>query len=455
MWRQRKNCIISLNPIQVEYMISYEMEDSTEQNLTHGGVMDRRIAVVGGGAAGMMAAIQAARMGANVAIYERNDRVGKKILSTGNGKCNFSNELMEADYYYGSGRALVDTVYKRFGKTETRVFFEALGMRVKNRNGYLYPASEQAATVLDVLRYELERLQVRVHTEQKVSGIVRQQDALLVETTGHKKEKYNAVILACGGKAAPKTGSDGAGFILAESLGHRIVPTVPALTALRCKEDYYKRVSGVRCDAIITLQIDGHPVRSERGELQWTDYGISGIPVFQLSRDAAYALHDRRNVTVKINLMPDYEKDLENGGSTKSAGYEEFWAGRWAKQGHQTMGQFVTGVVNKKIGLLFLKLSGIKETEMAEQIPWQCRKKLETLFRSFTVTVKETNSFDQAQVCAGGIDCLEVSEVLESRIVPGLFFAGEILDIDGICGGYNLQWAWSSGSVAGQAAVER
>lgn len=413
--------------------------------------MDKKIAVVGGGAAGMMAAIQAARMGAQVTIYERNDRVGRKILSTGNGKCNFSNELMGADYYYGSGKPLVDTIYKSFGKTETKAFFEGLGMRVKDKNGYLYPASEQASTVLDVLRYELGSLRVRIHTEQKVIGIVRQQDTLSIETAEHKKEKYNAVILACGGKAAPKTGSDGAGFLLAKSLGHRIVSTVPALTALRCKEDFYKRVTGVRCDAKLTLQIGNQAVRSERGELQWTDYGISGIPVFQLSRDAAYALKDGRNVTVKINMMPDYEIDSQSCTSV-SAEYETFWANRWVQQKNQTMEQFVTGIVNKKIGLLFLKLAGIKETETASQVSSQRRKKLEELFCSFTVSVKETNSFEQAQVCAGGVDCKEVSKVLESRLIPGLFFAGEILDIDGICGGYNLQWAWSSGSVAGRAA---
>lgn len=415
--------------------------------------MDKKIAVVGGGAAGMMAAIQSARVGAHVTIYERNDRVGRKILSTGNGKCNFSNELMGADYYYGSGKLLVDTIYKSFGKSETKAFFEELGMRIKDRNGYLYPASEQASTVLDVLRYELERLRVRVHTEQKVSGIVRQQDALVIETTEHQKEKYDAVILACGGKAAPKTGSDGVGFLLAKSLGHRIVPTVPALTALRCKEDFFKRVAGVRCDAKLTLQIGNQAMRSERGELQWTDYGISGIPVFQLSRDAAYALKDGGTVTVKVNLMPDYEIDLERGTSV-CAEYKAFWKNRWAQQKSQTMEQFVTGIVNKKIGLLFLKLAGIKETETAAQVSTQRRKKLEELFCSFTVSVKETNSFEQAQVCAGGVDCKEMTSVLESRLIPGLFFAGEILDIDGICGGYNLQWAWSSGSVAGRAAAE-
>lgn len=409
--------------------------------------MGKKIAIVGGGAAGMTAAISAARAGAQVTIYEKNDRVGKKVLSTGNGKCNFSNERMSPDYYYGSGAALVDTVYKSFGVNETKDFFEELGMRIKDRDGYLYPASGQASTVLDVLRYELEHLAVKVHTRRQVIGIDADQAGLIVETDDYVKERYNAVILACGGKAAPKTGSDGQGFLLAEKLGHRIVPVVPALVALRCREDFCKRVAGVRCEAKLTLYIEGQPICSERGELQWTDYGISGIPVFQLSRKVSYALQERKSVEVVINLMPDFAEESE--GSAISL----FWNERWKRQSEHSMEQFVTGLVNKKIGLLALKLAGIKETERAEDVSMPRRKKLEDLYQSITVSVYGTNSFEQAQVCAGGIDCREVTDTLESRIVSGVFFAGEILDIDGICGGYNLQWAWSSGSVAGEAAA--
>lgn len=408
--------------------------------------MGKRIAVIGGGAAGMTAAIRAAQAGAQVAIYERNDRVGKKILSTGNGKCNFSNEKMSADCYYGSGTALVDVIYGIFGVRETKEFFVSLGMQIKDRDGYLYPASGQASTVLDVLRYELERLAVRVHTGQQVIDIAVEQSGFIIETHDRGREKYDAVILACGGKAAPKTGSDGQGFLLAKKLGHKIIPTVPALVALRCEEDFYKRTAGVRCDAKLTLHIDGQPVRTEQGELQWTDYGISGIPVFQLSREAAYALQEHKTVTVKIALMPEL---CEDDGS-----YSRFWAERWERQGGQSMEQFVTGLVNKKLGLLLLKIAGIKETEKAGDIAPSRRKRLEELYCSFNVKVNGTNTYDQAQVCAGGIDCREVTETLESRIIPGLYFAGEILDIDGICGGYNLQWAWSSGTVAGQAAAE-
>lgn len=441
--------------------------------------MGRKVAVVGGGAAGMMAAVQAAYAGARVTVYERNDRVGKKILSTGNGKCNFSNEDMRAACYYGSGAGYVDGFYKRFGVAETKAFFRELGMRIKDRNGYLYPASEQAATVLDVLRYEMERLGIEICAGCRVTGIdgpgnpakKREADAsparkkeadgsegtvagatdnagyrltLETETAAYKKRTYDAVILACGGRAAPKTGSDGTGLAMAKRLGHRIVPTVPALTALRCGETFWKQVAGVRCEARLMLYIDGNEVSSVQGELQLTDYGISGIPVFQFSRIAAYALQEGRPVTVKIDLMPDHgAADIQ----------EAFWVRRWERQKRQSMEQFVTGTVNKKVGLLLLKLAGIRETETVCEIEGARRRKLEQLFHVFEVTVKGTNSFEQAQVCAGGVDFAEVTDRLESVRRPGLFFAGEMLDIDGICGGYNLQWAWSSGAVAGRAAA--
>ncbi len=411
--------------------------------------MGRKVAVVGGGAAGMMAAVQAAYAGARVTVYERNDRVGKKILSTGNGKCNFSNEDMRAACYYGSGAGYVDGFYKQFGVAETKTFFRELGMRIKDRNGYLYPASEQAATVLDVLRYEMERLGIEICAGCRVTGIDGPGNpgcrlTLETETAAYKKRTYDAVILACGGRAVPKTGSDGTGLAMAKRLGHRIVPTVPALTALRCGETFWKQVAGVRCEARLMLYIDGNGVSSVQGELQLTDYGISGIPVFQFSRIAAYALQEGRTVTVKIDLMPD-----PGAADTQEA----FWAQRWERQKGQSMEQFVTGTVNKKVGLLLLKLAGIRETETVCEIEGARRRKLEQLFHAFEVTVKGTNSFEQAQVCAGGVDFAEVTDRLESVRRPGLFFAGEMLDIDGICGGYNLQWAWSSGAVAGRAAA--
>ena len=407
------------------------------------------VAVAGGGASGMTAAIAAARSGARVALLERGERPGKKILMTGNGKCNLGNRDLSPACYYSDNMAVAASVLERFGTEETIAFFSSLGLMVRERGGYLYPFSGQAATVLDVLRYEMERLGIEICAGCRVTGIDGPGNpgcrlTLETETAAYKKRTYDAVILACGGRAAPKTGSDGTGLAMAKRLGHRIVPTVPALTALRCRETFWKQVAGVRCEARLMLYIDGNAVSSVQGELQLTDYGISGIPVFQFSRIAAYALQEGRTVTVKIDLMPD-----PGAADTQEA----FWAQRWERQKRQSMEQFVTGTVNKKVGLLLLKLAGIRETETVCEIEGARRRKLEQLFHAFEVTVKGTNSFEQAQVCAGGVDFAEVTDRLESVRRPGLFFAGEMLDIDGICGGYNLQWAWSSGAVAGRAAA--
>lgn len=402
--------------------------------------MERRIAVAGGGAAGMMAAIRAAEAGAFVTIYEKNDRVGKKILSTGNGRCNFSNERMGAQYYHGSGRVLAAHIIERFGTDWTVSFFEKLGMRIKSREGYLYPASDQASTVLDLLRYELDRRQITVHTGEQITEILPQNEKYLLMP---QKACYDAVILACGGCAAPETGSDGTGFALAEKLGHRIIPPVPALCALRCKEKFYRQVAGVRCDAKVTLFVEGQETASERGELQLTDYGLSGIPVFQISRHAAKARRERKRVAARVSFLPDFDEDA----------CRAFFQKRLAAKPDDEMTVFLTGIVNKKINSLLLKLAGIRETERSGETDPAAFDRLCRLYCSMETEITGTNGFDRAQVCAGGVDCSEVTERLMSKKLPGLFFAGEILDVDGMCGGYNLQWAFASGAAAGEAAA--
>lgn len=406
--------------------------------------MNRQVAVIGGGAAGMMAAIQAAGAGAAVTIYEKNDRVGKKILSTGNGRCNFSNEAMGVEFYHGSGLALVDDVLSAFGVAQTKAFFSSLGMRIRARDGYLYPASDQASTVLDLLRYELDRKQVTVHTGEAVQAFSFDEGSkqFLIGRRG-KETFYDAVILCCGGEAAPNTGSDGSGFRLAERFGHRIVRTVPALAALVCKETFYKQVAGVRCDAELTLQVAGKEAGRERGELQLTDYGLSGIPAFQLCRTVGYALLEKKAVTVRVSFLPDFDE-------TSCAA---FFRERLSQHGEDEMDIFLTGIVNSKINRLLLKLSGIRGTERAKNVPKDAFRRLRELYLGLETTVTGTNGFDRAQVCAGGVDCREVTEHLMSKKQPGLYFAGEILDIDGLCGGYNLQWAWSSAAAAGRAAA--
>ena len=402
--------------------------------------MDRKIAIIGGGAAGMMAAVQAAEAGACADLYERNDRVGKKLLATGNGRCNFSNRDMNRDAYYGSAVSFYEKLFSEFGVSETIDFFSQHGMLVKDRNGYLYPLSEQASTVLDIFRFALAKANVQLHTDSKVRALSRERktgsfQVILDGEKGRESRFYQAVILACGGMAAPKTGSDGNGYALAESFGHLIADPVPALVQLRVKDSPLKAAAGVRTDAAVS---------TVRGELQLTDYGISGIPVFQFSREAAYALLYQKQVSVKIDFLPDHEEEA----------YRRFWEHRFDMGKEQTLEQFLTGISNKKINQLVIRLAGCKPSDTAGRLPEGKRRKIAELYRHFTVTVCGTNGFEQAQASAGGILAEELTDRLESIYAPGLFLAGEIIDMDGICGGYNLQWAWTSGAIAGKAAAE-
>ena len=405
----------------------------------------KRIGIIGGGAAGMAAAIAAARYGAEVTLFERNDRVGKKILVTGNGKCNLGNYHLSEKEYYGSTPAFIRAALKRFDTEDTVTFFKSMGLMLKEKNGYLYPACEQAAVVLDVLRFEMQSLGIHIMTDCKINHIARDAESGLI-TVGDGSQRYpfDAVILACGSKAAPKTGSDGSGYKLAKQLGHSLVPTVPALVQLKCAEDYFKAVSGVRTDAEIRVYDGAQLVATERGELQLTEYGISGIPVFQVSRIVNYLLRKKPEVKVEIDLLPDYNKGT----------YEDFCACRMLLQRERSVEEFFTGMLNKKLMALFIKLAGLKGNALLEQADANKLRQVFALCKSWTVHVTGSNPYDNAQVCAGGVDTSEVTENFESKKVPGVYLVGELLDVDGKCGGYNLQWAWCSGYLAGEAAAK-
>lgn len=400
------------------------------------------IAVIGGGASGMMAALAAKKYKANVTIFEKNDRIGKKLLMTGNGKCNFSNMDFEANYFRSDSERDMQAFFEQFGVQETLAFFEKQGMLVKDRNGYLYPASEQAATVLDIFRFACDREGIETRVESEVKKIVSKPEGFVVETK-NGKFLFDRVILACGSKAGPKNMVSGSGYLLAKSLGHQVIEPVPALVQLRCEETFFKQLAGVRTECELRLLVDGKEQQKERGELQLTDYGISGIPVFQFSRYAAKALKAKKNVRVSMNFLPQFTEQE----------YESFVHRRYENKKGQTAEQFFIGITNKKIMQLFIKQAGLKPEEAIQE---KNRNKWETVFsllRNFTVQVRETNPFENAQVCAGGVSLDEVSEQMESKRVPGLFFSGELLDVDGRCGGYNLQWAWTSGYLAGKTAA--
>jgi predicted Rossmann fold flavoprotein len=321
---------------------------------------------------------------------------------------------------------------------ETLQFFRDLGIVLTDRNGYVYPYAGQASAVLDALLTELDDLGIQLITDCQVTGI--KPDLTVMTSIG--KRKADAVILSAGSMAAPKTGSDGSGYDLAKALGHRIIPPLPALVQLRCREKWYKQAAGVRTEAAITLKLDGKVIASDRGELQFTDYGISGIPVFQVSRFAVKGLKEGKQTIIDLDLFPamDYKETRDLLMERKS------------RFGQRPAKEFLNGVINQKLIPILLQEAGIN-TGNTNQITQAQIKMLTGALKGLSTVVTASNSYEQAQVCSGGIDTREMDpDTMESKLVKGLYLAGEIVDVDGICGGYNLQWAWTSGILAGRHA---
>ena len=402
----------------------------------------RTVAVIGGGASGMMAAVTAASEGARVILLEHKDRIGKKILSTGNGRCNFTNIHQEPICYHSEDPLFPWEVVEKFNAQAVISFFLQLGVYSKNRNGYIYPNSDQASAVLDAFRMELDRLKVEIRTGVECREIRPGKKGFTI-LTDQEPVRADRVILCAGSKAAPTTGSDGSGYDLAKKLGHRILPVLPALTALKCEEKFFKSIAGVRANGSVSIWSGGECIAKDTGEIQLTDYGISGIPVFQVSRYASKLLYEKKETDAVLDFMPDFTKEQTNA----------FLRARAKTRPDKSAEMFLIGLFHKKLCDLWIRLSEIPRQRKAGELTENEIARLTSLIKEFRVRVRETNPYDKAQVCCGGVDTREVNpETLESVYVPGVYFAGEILDVDGMCGGYNLTFAWASGYVAGKAA---
>ena len=351
---------------------------------------------------------------------------------------------MNADCFRSDDLSIVEKVLDEFGYQETIRFFEDLGVIFKNRQGYIYPISDQATTITDVLCMEIDRLEVQVRLEESVKS-VKQDGRHFLLTTDKSTYKCDAVVLATGGKAASVLGSDGSGYELAKSLGHSISPVVPALVQLVGNSKCFKLVSGVRTHATVSIYIDNKYVSSDTGELQLTNYGISGIPVFQVSRYASKALLKKKNVLAEIDFLPTMtENELE-----------QFVSMRKTTHGNRTAENFFIGMLHRKLAAMLLKEAYIPLHITANEIREDKWERLLELIKHFKVEIVDTNSFDQAQVCAGGVSTKEVNlDTLESMYAEDLYLTGELLDVDGMCGGYNLQWAWATGFIAGKHAAK-
>ena len=401
------------------------------------------LVIIGGGASGLIASIFAKEI--NVCILEKNSRVGKKILTTGNGRCNFTNRNIDIASYHSNNISFVSNVFKNFGLGETLDFFESIGIvPLELDEGKIYPASLQASSVLDMLRYKAVSNGVNIITEFDAKSIQKKGNIFYVKSYDGKSVCANNVIIATGGKTAPKSGSDGFGYKFAEKFGHKTTLLYPSLVQLKCPVKDVISMKGIRFDGIAILNIDDVTVKSQHGEILFTEYGLSGPAIFQISGHASKALEEGKNVECYLDIIPFMS--LEN-----------FIGNLMQRDRGIVIDDFLTGLFNKRVAMMLLKKCGIDKFGISSNVLTnEMIIDIANTAKKWKFDITGTNMWDNAQVTGGGICLDEINaDTMESKLVEGLFFSGEILDVDGDCGGFNLQWAWSSGSIAGMAAADK
>lgn len=404
------------------------------------------IAVIGGGSSGLFAAITAAREAAKlnkkvkISILEANPRVGKKILVTGNGRCNFTNENISIDNFHGESE-LAYKIYSDFDNEQTLGFFRDIALFSKSDfAGRVYPLSSQATAVLDALRCEAAKLGIEEITDTKITSLEKNGNGFLLNGSIQAKK----CIIAAGGKAAPVQGSDGSGFALVKKFGVTVTPLYPALTPLVC-DNFTKGLKGIRAQGKISIRCAGKILAEDTGEIQYTEYGLSGIPSMQISRFAAHALAENKaDVFAVVDSCPSFSSEelarILNGIIKNSP--------------TMTGELLLAGLLPKRLGTALLTECSVSPTKETGKIFPAVVDKIVSAVKNKKYKVCSVKGFNDAQVTSGGIPAFEIDgNTLELKKVRGLYVAGEIIDVDGDCGGYNLQWAWSSGHKAGLNAV--
>jgi hypothetical protein len=405
------------------------------------------LAIIGGGAAGMISAITAARAGARVTIFERQDRVGKKLLATGNGQCNLTNINCSTDHYYGADPGFVKDAFSRLSVQQTIQFFDSLGVcTASEEGGKVYPLTRQASTVLDVLRYELARLGVQTRMQAEVREITNSRDGFTIQMN-KGSDRADRIIIACGGKAAPQLSGSESGVMLLEKLGHSAAPIFPALVPLKTSMRFNKHLKGVKINARLTAEISGQIPLIEEGELLFTEYGLSGPPIIQLSQPINRARLQNQKVDLRADLFPAWGADRLTDHLKK----------RFAARPDAPLDVAMIGLIHKRLISPVIQLSGITDAHKpAGTVSGAEISMLIGVLKNWMFDITGSLSWTDAQLMAGGILTRDFNPAtMESHLAKGLYAVGEVLDISGDCGGYNLQWAWSSGFVAGSAIAKQ
>lgn len=400
------------------------------------------VMIIGAGAAGLMAGISAAHEGATVVILEHLDQPGKKLLATGNGRCNFTNKRMGTEYFECSDPCFVAGILERFSQKDTIDFFESLGVLHKEKNSCIYPYSEQSLAIRNALWNECYRLGVVIKYGEQLKWIKKVEKSFIIQTASQQYQG-RSLIFACGLLAGTNLGCDGSAFQYVEQFGHSIIDVVPGLVQMKSEQSIFSKLAGIRSEISLDLQIDGKVVFQDKGELQLTKYGISGIVVFQASLKALRPLLSGQLVEAIIDFVP--ERSLEE--------LNEYLMDQFHHRLYLNHKDKLTGFLNEKLAYAFLQEIGITP-ESKKPISDKLILKLTYLIKEFRVKISGTKGCEDSQVCLGGVPVDELSpNTLMSQKQENLFFSGEIIDVAGQCGGYNLQWAWSTGFVAGKAAA--
>lgn len=398
----------------------------------------KTITVIGGGASGLVAAIYAKTSATQVILLERNSDCGKKILATGNGRCNYWNSDQDLKHYNSSNKSFLENIITDENKEEIMIFFNRIGIIPKIKNGYYYPYSNQAVSIKNALITEARRLGVQIYNDTYIDSVRRENNKFIINYN-KKSIISDSVIVATGSKAAPKTGSDGNGYDLVKKFSHSVIEVLPALVQLRGQEKYFKDWAGIRSDVKISLYSSDDFIKKEEGEIQLTDYGISGICTFNLSRFVSRNLYENKNNYVIINFLPFLEENKISFFEERN----ELIKGR-------TLLEFLEGLLNNKLVKVLLNIININSDRKWQDLKYEEKEKLVEIITNFKLEITGTNSFEQAQVCSGGVPLSEIKiKTMESIYQENLYIVGELLDVDGDCGGYNLSFAWISGMLAG------
>ena len=391
--------------------------------------------IIGAGAAGLCAAITSARAGHKVTLLEQNNKIGKKILVSGNGKCNIDNKYINLNRFHSQNPPFVEEVLEGYDFTVVEKFFTSIGLElVEGKEGKMFPMSLQASSVVELLEYEAKRVGVQIVCDCSVTGIDKKSNTFTLETSQGTKN-CEQLVLASGSPAAPQLGGSNSGYAFATKMGHSLIPRHPSLVQLCSEETWVKGCAGVKVAGVAKLYANGEYITEKKGDLLFTNYGISGLAILDLSREVSTRLANFDYCELSLDLMPELSKEkLTN-----------LLQARVKNNSEKPLALWLQGVINKKLIPIILEQSKGK-VRVEDQLNRKEINKLVHTIKNLKLSINDTKGFASAEVATGGIDTREVNpQTMESKVISNLFFAGEILDVDGDRGGFNFHFAWVTG----------